>query len=72
MLAQFDALVIGSGALGSSTAWHLSRAGLQVALLDRHAIGSQTSALAAGLSAVLRPSELMTRLARVPSRFVWK
>ena len=63
MTQQFDAVVIGSGALGGSAAWHLSRAGLRTALLDRHAIGSQTSPRAAGLSAVLRPSELMTRLA---------
>ena len=63
MAEQFDAVVIGSGALGGSTAWHLSRVGRRVALLDRHAIGSQTSPRAAGLSAVLRPSEMMTRLA---------
>lgn len=63
MAEQFDAVVIGAGALGASTAWHLSRAGRRVVLLDRHAMGSQTSPRAAGLSAVLRPSELMTRLA---------
>jgi glycine/D-amino acid oxidase-like deaminating enzyme len=59
-----DAIVIGSGALGGSVAYHLRRAGYSTLLLDRHDIASQTSPRAAGLSAVLRPSALMTRLAR--------
>ena len=63
MLEQADAVVIGSGALGGAVAWHLARAGMQVALLDQHAIASQTSPRAAGLSAQIRHSELMTRLA---------
>jgi glycine/D-amino acid oxidase-like deaminating enzyme len=58
-----DAIVIGAGALGGSVAWQLARAGYGTLLLDRHAIASQTSPRAAGLSAVLRPSALMTRLA---------
>ncbi len=64
MIGNVDAVVIGSGALGSSVAWHLSEAGLSVAMLDRAAIGGQTSPRAAGLSAVLRPTALMTGLAR--------
>ena len=63
MTNSVDAIVIGSGALGGSVAWHLSRAGYRTALLDARAIGSQTSPRAAGLSAVLRLSALMTRLA---------
>jgi glycine/D-amino acid oxidase-like deaminating enzyme len=59
-----DAIVIGSGALGGSIAYHLSKAGYRTLLIDRHAIASQTSPRAAGLSAVLRPSQLMTRLAQ--------
>ena len=58
-----DVVVIGSGALGGSVAYLLSRAGYRTLLLDRHTIASQTSPRAAGLSAVLRPSALMTRLA---------
>ena len=58
-----DAVVIGSGALGGSMAYHLSRAGHRTVLIDRHAIASQTSPRAAGLSAMLRPDALMTRLA---------
>src|SRR5579875_748117 len=45
-------------------AYLMSRAGWRVTLIDRHAIASQTSPRAAGLSAVLRPDALMTRLAR--------
>ena len=57
-------MVIGSGALGSSVAFHLAKAGLApVALVDKHEIASQTSPRAAGLTAQIRQSELMTRLA---------
>jgi glycine/D-amino acid oxidase-like deaminating enzyme len=64
MTKTADAIVIGAGALGGSVALQLSRAGYRTLLLDRHAIASQTSPRAAGLSAVLRPSALMTRLAQ--------
>ena len=63
MTKAADAIVIGSGALGGSVAYLLGRAGYRTLLIDRHAIASQTSPRAAGLSAVLRPSALMTRLA---------
>jgi glycine/D-amino acid oxidase-like deaminating enzyme len=58
-----DAIVIGSGALGGSVAYRLALAGYRTLVIDARAIGSQTSPRAAGLSAVLRPSALMTRLA---------
>ena len=65
MIEHADAVVIGSGALGASTAFHLLKAGLaNVALLDQHAIGSQTSPRAAGLTQQVRDFELMTDLAR--------
>ena len=64
MLQEAAAVVIGSGALGSSVAFHLAKAGIApVALIDKHEIASQTSPRAAGLTSQLRQSELMTRLA---------
>ncbi len=65
MLTEAAAVVIGSGALGASVAFHLVAAGLKpVALLDQHAIGGETSPRAAGLTQQVRGSDLMTDLAR--------
>jgi glycine/D-amino acid oxidase-like deaminating enzyme len=60
---RVDAVVIGGGALGASTAFHLAKSGLSVALLDKTEFASQTSARAAGLSGQLRSDEAMTRIA---------
>ena len=59
-------VVIGAGALGSSTAYHLARRGAgPVVLLDRYEIGSQTSPRAAGLtSTVAASTDLAARLMR--------
>jgi len=64
MIDTADCVVIGSGALGSSVAFHLARAGRSVALLDKHALGSQTSPRAAGLTSQARGTDLMTTLAK--------
>jgi glycine/D-amino acid oxidase-like deaminating enzyme len=48
MTEAAECVVIGSGALGSSIAFHLARSGKRVALVDKHALGSQTSPRAAG------------------------
>jgi glycine/D-amino acid oxidase-like deaminating enzyme len=61
-LGTADAVVIGSGAFGSSTAYHLARRGLAVALLDQHALGSQTSPRAAGLTSKADTMPTMARL----------
>jgi glycine/D-amino acid oxidase-like deaminating enzyme len=64
MLQEAAAVIIGSGALGSSVAYHLAKAGVTpVALIDKHEIASQTSPRAAGLTSHVRHSQLMTRLA---------
>jgi glycine/D-amino acid oxidase-like deaminating enzyme len=60
---RVDAVVIGSGAMGASTAFHLTTAGLSVALVDKAELASQTSPRAAGLSGQLRADEAMTRIA---------
>jgi glycine/D-amino acid oxidase-like deaminating enzyme len=64
MIDAVECLVIGSGALGSSVAFHLAKAGKQVALVDQHALGSQTSPRAAGLTSQARGTDLMTQLAK--------
>ena len=58
-----DAVVIGAGALGAATAFHLVKAGLSVALLDKAELASQSSPRAAGLSGQLRSDATMTRIA---------
>lgn len=60
---QADAVVVGAGAIGSSIAYHLTALGQRVVLVDRFGVASQTSSRAAGLTAQIRGSELMTRLA---------
>jgi len=57
-----DAIVIGSGAFGASTAYHLAKRGLKVTLVDQHALGSQTSPRAAGLTSKADTLPTMARL----------
>ncbi len=56
------AVVIGSGAFGASTAYHLARRGADVVLVDQHALGSQTSPRAAGLTSKADATPVMARL----------
>ena len=60
--ATVDAVVIGSGAFGASTAYHLAKRGLKVALVDQHALGSQTSPRAAGLTSKADTHPTLARL----------
>ena len=56
-------VVVGAGALGASTAYHLVRRGARgVVLLDRYEVGSQTSPRAAGLCRKVAGTELGARL----------
>jgi glycine/D-amino acid oxidase-like deaminating enzyme len=64
MIDAAECVVIGSGSLGASVAFHLAARGRQVALLDKHDLGSQTSPRAAGLTSQARDTELMTTLAQ--------
>ena len=62
-MASLTVVVIGAGALGASTAYHLARKGAAVTLVDRYAPGSQTSPRAAGLTNTKAvSSEIMARL----------
>ncbi len=69
MIEQADVVVIGSGGLGASTAFHLANSGRRVALVDQHALGSQTSPRAAGLTSQARGTDVMAEIAK---RAVWK
>lgn len=63
MIREADAIVIGSGGFGASTAFHLARRGVtRVVLVERHEIGSQTSPRAAGMVSHVRGSDLLSRL----------
>jgi glycine/D-amino acid oxidase-like deaminating enzyme len=60
-----DVVVIGSGGLGASTAFHLAEQGdRHVALVDRADLASQTSPRAAGLVSHARTSDLMVELVK--------
>ncbi len=43
MLTQADVVVIGGGAIGSSVAYYLARAGAKVAIVERNTVGSGAS-----------------------------
>jgi glycine/D-amino acid oxidase-like deaminating enzyme len=66
MINEADAVVIGAGAFGCSTALHLSKLGLgRVALVDRFEPASQTSPKAAGLFKSIQKTQLLSRLAQL-------
>ena len=52
-MRAFDAAVVGSGAFGAWSAWHLRKAGLSVALVDAYGPGSSRSS-SGGESRVIR------------------
>lgn len=58
---MFDAAIIGAGVMGCSTALHLARGGMRVALLDRGAICREASGVNAGTLTMQ-----MTRAALIP------
>lgn len=66
-----DAVVLGAGAFGVSTAFHLATLGLKrVVVLDRFAPASQTSPRAAGLFKLVQVDETLTRLAQLSIEIV--
>jgi glycine/D-amino acid oxidase-like deaminating enzyme len=66
MISTAEAVVIGAGAFGSSLAYHLAKLGLRdVVLLDRFAVGAQTSPRAAGLTQQIRRERETTLLAKL-------
>ena len=66
MIDRADVVVIGSGGLGASTAFHLAARGAgEVVVLDKDELASQTSPRAAGLMSHARTSDLMVRLVQL-------
>ena len=63
MAQTADVVVIGSGGFGAATAYFLARRGLDVALVDKFGISSQTSPRAAGFAATIRATDVLTRVA---------
>jgi glycine/D-amino acid oxidase-like deaminating enzyme len=64
MRGSADVVVVGSGGLGSATAYALARRGRDVTVLERHEIASQTSPRAAGMVSYLRKTDLLIELVR--------
>ena len=65
------AVVVGAGAFGFATAYHLAKAGVpDVVLLDQYEPGTQVSARAAGLFKLIQASEVKTRLAQRATQVV--
>ncbi|HEX3226207.1 MAG TPA: FAD-binding oxidoreductase [Gaiellaceae bacterium] len=61
-----DVVVIGSGGLGASTAFHLvARGARDVVVVDKHELASQTSPRAAGLMSHARTSDFMIELVQL-------
>ena len=52
MAEQWDAIVVGGGVIGSAVSYFLSKAGMRVCLVERHAIASGTSSASAGHTSV--------------------
>ena len=66
MIKDADVIVIGSGALGAATAFYLVKRGARnVALVDKHDLGSQTSPRAAGMVSCARKSDLLIELIKL-------
>jgi glycine/D-amino acid oxidase-like deaminating enzyme len=66
-----DAVVIGAGAFGFATAYHLAKSGMKnVVLLDQFEPGTQVSARAAGLFKLIQASEVKTKLAQRATQVV--
>lgn len=65
-VTEADVVVIGTGAFGLSSAYHLAALGAgRVVALDRFAPASQTSPRAAGLFKLIQTDETRSRLARL-------
>ncbi len=60
-----DVLVVGAGVVGSSVAYHVARAGLQVVLLDKGKVAGEVSQAGAGILAPFDDASLLDGARRV-------
>jgi sarcosine oxidase subunit beta len=63
MRRESEVVIVGGGVHGTSAAYHLAKAGKQVALLERHAIASAASGASGGIIRCHYSNEPMVRLA---------
>jgi glycine/D-amino acid oxidase-like deaminating enzyme len=63
MTTDADAVVIGSGALGASTAFYLAEQNRRVVLVDKFDLASQSSSRAAGLAQQVQVDDVLASLA---------
>ncbi len=56
-MASPDIVVVGGGIIGCSIAWHLARAGIRVAVVERGRVGGQASGAAAGMLAPISEAD---------------
>jgi glycine/D-amino acid oxidase-like deaminating enzyme len=64
-VGEADAVVVGAGALGAATAFHLMRRGLRTVLVDRTRPVEETSPRAAGLGMQIQPSDELMAINRL-------
>jgi 4-methylaminobutanoate oxidase (formaldehyde-forming) len=64
-----EIVIVGGGVLGASTAFHLSRLGREVLLIDRGPLGAETSSQGAGFLCSVRPSLASARLVHYSTTF---
>ena len=57
-----QAVIVGGGIIGCSTAYHLAKLGVDVVLIERHKLTSGSTFHAAGLVGQLRSSANITEL----------
>lgn len=65
MSESYDTIVVGAGALGAATAFHLAVEGQRVALLERGRAVDETSPRAAGMGMQIQADDVLSPIARL-------
>ena len=63
MTREADVVVVGAGAIGASTAYHLTKLGRKVLVVDRSGPASQTSQMGAAQAMQIWGNEVLSRVA---------